>query len=323
MRTSSLSSYVFSLAAIAAAVGCASSDTPAPTEGPAEPTGTLQLPLTQAGPDGTLYHLSGSFSINSQNGITAVDATGNTPTVTVALPPGLISIQLLDGWTLAQSTDGGATFTPVDALLGTSNPSSQRILANQPLTVGFTFLVRTTVGQLTIGFGVDTSPRELAGGIVVDNDPLNATGAYVSYAHARMDFANYYTLAGTQDLTQVDGSKDRTFFSDAMAMEFFNDGLGLLRDQVGPAMAGGFLQYTVSVKPDGSQVLTGEIDSFGEPFTTILLGPTTLTNPVPVDANGFATDAFIFESFLTFTMQTGFDSGEASMFGQLRFRAIP
>lgn len=322
MRTPSLSTFMFSLAAIAAAAGCASEGGPT-TDHPAEPTGTLELPLSQTGPDGTLYHLSGVFEISGPGGVVDLDATGNAQTVSTALPPGLISIELLDGWTLTQSVDGGLTFTPVSALLGSSNPSSQRILANQPLQVGFTFLVRSTVGELTIGFGVDTDPRELAGGIVVDNDPTHASGDYVPYAHARMDFANYYTLAGTQDVTQPDGSKDRTFFSDAMAMEFFNDPFGLLVNQVGPAMAGGFLQYTVSVKPDGTQELTGEIDSFDAPFTTIVLGPTTLTTPVPLDAAGFATDAFIFESFLAFTMTTSFDSGDATMTGQLRFRAIP
>jgi hypothetical protein len=315
-----MSHRLFALALVAAAAtGCAE---PSPITQPDPATGTLQLPLEQPGPNGTRFRLTGSFQVDGPGGSQVIDATGAAPTVSVTLPPGLISISLLDGWTLTQSSDGGATFTPVNALLGSSNPTAARVLANQPLTVGFTFLVRTTTGDLTIGFGVDTSPRELAGGVIVDNNPANATGDYVQYAHARMDFAVYYTLGGTQSTTLADGSKDRAFFSDAMAMEFFNDPFGLLANQVGPAMAGGFLEYHLAALPDGSQTLTGEIDSFNAPFTVLSFGPVTLTSPVPLDAAGFPTDVFVFEA-VPFTMTTSFDAGDATMIGQLRFRSIP
>jgi len=320
MRHRSLS---FLALALALATGCATSSSPPDHGAPDLATGTLQLPLQQIGADGALYHLTASFQIDGPGGTQVLDATGTDPTVTITLPPGLIQVQLLPGWTLSRSTDGGATFTPVNALLGSPNPSAARILANQQLFLGFEFLVRNTTGDLTIGFGVDTTPRELAGGVAVDNDPTKATGDYIPYAHARLDFATFYTLGGTQSSTLADGSKARTFFSDAIAMEFYNDTLGVLSGQVGPAIAGGFLTYTLTALPDGTQSLSGEIDGFTVPFSVLTFGPLTLTTNLPLDADGFPTDVFLFESFLPFNLTTSFDDGDATMTGQLRFRSIP
>ena len=309
------SALVLALAVLAA--GCAAS--PAPDG----ETGTLQVPLQQPGSDGALYHLDASFEVVSPAGIQTLDGTGAGTSVTITLPPGLVTVRLVDGWTLTRSLDGGVSFAPVSALLGSPNPSATRILANQPAAIGFQFLVRATTGDLTIGFGVTPSPRELAGGVVVDNDASKATGAYIPYARARLDFAVFYDLAQVDSVVLPDGTKDRTFTAGAVAMEYANDALGLLSGTVGPAMAGGFLAYHLAALPDGTQTITGELDAGGSPFTVLTFGPHVLPVNVPLDADGFPTDAFVFDSFVPFAMTTSFDDGDATMVGELRFRSIP
>ncbi len=316
-KLSSSCALVIALAALAA--GCAASPAPAPD---AE-TGTLQLPLQQPGSDGALYHLDGSFEVISPAGTQTLDGTGAGASLTITLPPGIVTVQLLDGWTLTKSVDGGLTFTPVSALLGSPNPNAARILANQPAEIGFQFLIRATTGDLTIGFGVSPAPRELAGGVVVDNDVANATGDYIPYARARLDFAVFYDLAQVDSVVLADGTKDRTFTAGAVAMEYYNDVLGLLSGTVGPAMAGGFLAYHLAALPDGTQTITGELDGGGSPFTVLTFGPHVLPVNVPLDADGFPTDAFVFDSLVPFAMTTSFDDGDATMIGQLRFRSIP
>ncbi len=314
-------SLALSLALLAPlAAGCGTSPGP---EAPEVATGTLEIPLQQPGSDGALYRLAASFQVDSPAGTAILDGTGTASSVEITLPPGLFTVQLLDGWTLRKSLDGGATFTPVSALLGSPNPGSGRILANQPAAIGFQFLIRSATGELTIGFGVSPDPRELAGGVVVDNDPANATGAYIPYARARLDFAVFYDLAEVTSVTLADGTKDRTFFSGALAVEFYNDAIGILSGTVGPAMAGGFLEYHLAALPDGSQTISGFIDGFNAPFTSLNFGPHVLPVPVPLDAAGFPTDAFVFDSFVPFSLTTFFDEGDATMSGQLRFRSIP
>jgi len=303
--------------ALVLAAGCAAS--PAPDV----ETGTLQLPLQQPGSDGALYHLNGSFEVISPAGTQTLDGTGAGAALTITLPPGLVTVQLLDGWTLTKSVDGGATFAPVSALLGSPNPNAARVLANQPAELSFQFLVRSTTGDLTIGFGVTPAPRELAGGVVVDNDPANATGDYVPYARARLDFAVFYDLAQVDSVVLADGTKDRTFTAGAVAMEFYNDTLGVLSGTVGPAIAGGFLAYHLAALPDGTQTITGEIDGADTPFTVLTFGPHVLPVNVPLDADGFPTDVFLFDSLVPFSMTTSFDDGDATMIGQLRLRSIP
>ncbi|MEO7735035.1 MAG: hypothetical protein ABIY55_29035 [Kofleriaceae bacterium] len=314
------SSLVLALAVLAPlAAGCAAS----PASAPDVETGTLELPLQQPGSDGALYHLAGSFEVVSPAGTQTLDGTGAGASITITLPPGLVTVQLLDGWQLTRSVDGGLTFTPVSALLGSPNPNAARILANQPASIGFQFLVRATTGDLTIGFGVTPAPRELAGGVVVDNDPANATGDYLPYAHARLDFAVFYDLAQVDSVVLPDGTKDRTFTAGAVGVEYFNDALGVLSGTVGPAMAGGFLAYHLAALPDGTQTITGELDGANSPFTVLTFGPHVLPVNVPLDADGFPTDAFVLDSQLPFSMTTSFDDGDATMIGQLRFRSIP
>ena len=145
------------VAVLAAAVplvqGCATD--PATED---EPSGELVISLTQPGPHGDLYKLANAtFDISLAAG-KAITVDGNDPTLIVTLPPGLASVALRDGWSLQKSVDGGKTFQSVPALLGSPNPSSVRILANQPGFLRFDFLIRQTSGTLQITLGWSPIP---------------------------------------------------------------------------------------------------------------------------------------------------------------------
>jgi hypothetical protein len=301
-----------SLAPFAAlATGCAA--------GPASDTGTLQIPLSEPGPDGAIYHLEGSFQFTGPQGITQVDDVGSDPSVTVELTPGLYEVQLLDGWLLERSGDGGATYDPISAIIGSLNPVPVRVLGNQPAAVNFQFLMRNADGELVIAFGVSTVPRELAGGMVIST----GTGQYADYSNRTVDYAVYYDLAATTRTTAADGTRDAGYTAGFVGGEFFNDTAGILSSQ-GPAIAGGTLEYHLAVNPDGSQVLTGRLETGNFPDTILNFGPRTLDTPLAVDADGFAVDGFLFDSFVPFTLTTLFDStGGDTLTGQMRFRSLP
>ena len=298
-----------------AAAGCASaSGTDADGE-----VGTVVIPLQQTASDGALYHLSAQFQIDGPSGTQIVDATGGDPSVTLILPPGINTVTLLDGWTLERSFDGGASFAPVSAVLGTQNPFGVRVLANFSDTVVFQFIVRQATGSLTISFGVTLHPRELAGGMII----TTGTGDLAPYTAARPDFAFYHD-AFVERLTLPDGTKRLQFSSGAFAGEFFNDTVGLLTGTIGPSYTGGFTQYHFDAKPDGTQEIAGEIDGSSTPFPVMTFGSFTLVfTRLPLDPDGFPTDIFINEPNVPFTMDAFFPSGEATLTGTLRFRNVP
>jgi hypothetical protein len=307
--TTCLAALAFAILAPLAA-GCATAA--------GDATGTLEIPLQQAGSDGALYHLTASFQIDGPGGTQVLDGTGATPSLVVSLPAGIASVKMLDGWTLEKSADGGATFQPVSALLGTANPFPVRILANQPLSISYDFLIRDQTGALTISFSVSRAPRELAGGFFVET----GTADFAPYAGKNFDFAIFYDLDDVQSFTQ-DAAKVRMFESTRFAMEFFNDPIGLLAGTVAPAVAGGFVEYQVAVQPDGTQVVGGALSSGNAPFTELQLGPHTMFNNLPLDADGFVVDQFFADSLVPITWTTSFDAGPATLTGHLNIRFIP
>jgi hypothetical protein len=281
-------------------------------------TGTLEIPLVQPGSDGAIYHLSAEFNIEGPGTSIHFSSPGNEPSFTLELSPGLTNVTLLDNWTLTRSTDGGGTFRPVSALLGSQNLQQVRVLANHTDQVVFQFLVRNPDGDLTITFGVTDHPRELAGGMVIDQ----GVDLFAGYLHnVQMDFATYYRLVELDKNVLADGSKDRVFSSNATATEFFNDGVGVLSETVAPALQGGFLVWHLIARPDGSEEISGELDGLVAPFTVLTFGPHTFNFPVPVDGDGFVSDVFFNES-VPFSLEV-FGNAPGRMNGTMRFRNVP
>lgn len=300
------------VAALACAGGCISSQD--------HSTSSIEIPLQQTGSDGALYHLNGSFTILAGNGSTIhVPAGNNAPQVVVPqVPPGIATITLDAGWSMLVSTDGGATYTTVDAIISSANPNILRVLANQPASTEFDFIIRKPNGVVTISLGVDPAPRELAGGIIAQTGTLD----FAPYTNARLDFAIYFDVAPTR-VTLADGSKQLSFDSESNnAMEAFNDTNGLIANTIAPGMSGGSLQYTVTAKTDGTTEVAGTYSGANSP-TTITFGPHTVDPAVPVDSSGFPVDEFFYDPFVPFTMDSFFPDGDATLNGQLRLRFIP
>lgn len=307
---------VFASLALASSAGCAAShDETTDTVGE---TGTLAIPLIQTGNDGALYRLSAAFTITGPSGTQFVDGSTNATSISLDVPPGLTTVELLDGWQLVRSTDGGTTFAPVSALLGSLNQQAVRILANHTAPLVFQFLVRNPDGELSIRFGVSDQPRELAGGWVV----TSATDSLTAYApNTRGDFAVYYGTAGTEKRVLPDGSKDFIINSDATATEFFNDAPGILTSTVAPALAGGYLEWHLIARPDGSQELSGTLYGQRDPYAELSFGPHPFDFPLPLTPDGYVSDAYFAESVPFSLLIDGAAPG--TLAGTLRFRSIP
>ncbi|HEU4728537.1 MAG TPA: hypothetical protein VFT22_11620 [Kofleriaceae bacterium] len=311
------------LVAMAGLAGCA-------TDADDPSAGQVVIPLLQPGPHGELFHLANAtFDIvgNSNGVTTTVDGSGVDSSVTVELPPGLYTITLRDGWSLERSTDGGAIFEEVPALLGTPNPTTLRVLANVPQVLQFNFLIRSPDGTLQITLGVIPDPRELVGGVLVET----ATGTLAPYAdpgNRSFDFGIFFSLVSLESVTAADGTKQHIYTAfpgqvlgpvtppqSAVAIEFYNDHVGLLASSVVPELTAGFLQYTVGAKPDGTFELSGSLTNIG----TLTLAPSPIDAILPtLDPDGFPHDGFFYDSGSPFTLTTQ----AGTMTGVLRVRHI-
>jgi hypothetical protein len=313
--------------AVPLAQGCATD----PQDGAG--TGQVLLSLTQPGPHGEIYHLANAtfdfVHLDDGSGI-SVDGSGTDAQLIVSLAPGVVDVSLRDGWTLEKSIDGGATFQPVSALLGSPNPNVVRVLADQLAFVEFAFLIRQTNGTLGITLGIVTNPRELVGGISVQT----ATGGLAGYAvgGARtLDFGVFFSVASLESVTLPDGTKQHIYTafgqqgsfgpvplpSGAMAAEFYNDDIGTLSGPIATELTGGFLSYTVAARPDGTVELSGTLVGG---FTDIEFGPNAIDAVIPaIGPDGFPVDEFFYDSAVPFT-QT---SQQGTMSGLLRLRQLP
>ncbi len=289
--------------------------------------GSLVMPLVQTGPDGASYQLANAtFEIVGPGGTQFVSSAFES-SLSVSLPPGLTTIRLFDGWELWRTPAGASIPEPVSALLGTANPLSLRVLANYTETVSFGFLVRDTSGAAEITFGVTPEPRQLAGGVRISE----GTGEFEPYLISnRADFAFYFELHDLDTVILPDGTRERVYLAGIVdndptpvAAEFFNDQVGTLSNLVGPSLAGGYLEYHVAARPDGSLEFQGTFIGVRAPFTTIDFGPYTMRASVPLDADGFPADVFFHDDSVPFTMLTDFDSGAATMSGFFNLRHIP
>jgi hypothetical protein len=296
-------------AGVALAAGCA---TDPAIEDPAT-TGQLVVPLTQAGGPGELYHLTNAtFDVfDATSFVGSLDGSTTASQVSLDLSPGLFSVSLRDGWLLERSIDGGQTYAPVSALLGSVNPAAFRVLANQPVFINFDFLVRNVAGTLDVRLGVIAHPRELAGGMVIDH----ATGGFATYAdpaNNHLDFAIYYEVATLTAETLPDGTRQHVYTAGPIgtagpippqatpvAAEFYNDTVGVLAGTIQPDLAAGFLQYFVAARPDATVELSGQL--FGG-TTELDFAPSPIDAPPALGGDGFPADEFFYDAGVPFTL---------------------
>ena len=323
------------LLAIAApvALGCAAAHAPDGDDVSDDaPTGELVMPLLQPGDHGELFHLANAiFDVIAVDGsLTTVDGSGNQSAVMLPLAPGLASVTLRDGWTLERSLDNGATYQPVSALLGSLNPAGLRVLANQPVIVQFSFLIRDISGTVRVTLGVVPNPRELAGGVVI-SDATDGLAGYLQPGNGRMDFAIFFQLATLQSATLGDGTKQHVYSAGLVAggvpgpnpprdtpvaVEFYNDALGIMAGPIARDLTAAFLTYTVAARPDGTFELSGEIDG----ATTIVFTPSAIdaVSSPTAGPDGFPNDEFFYDSGVPFTLT----SAQGTMSGTMRIRHL-
>lgn len=287
---------------------------------PQEEQGTLAIPLLATGSDGATYQLNHAiFDITGPNGFDLTVDGSNQPSLTLGLNPGLYTVHLQPGWTLAKSEMG--VFRPVQALLGSQNPQLVRVLVNYAATMSFQFLMRSPFGDLTITFGVDASPRQLTGGMAIGSGAAN--GILAPYSRAQMDFSFYLSPGAPERIIEADGTRRLQFTSDLSAAEFFNDPVGLLADYFAPRLNGQRIEFHLSAHPDGTQEFGGSYNGYTDDSSFELTMVNTSIAPLSLDAEGFPIDQFFHEvvPFNLSVVDGEYNEGSAS--GRLVLRNLP
>jgi hypothetical protein len=249
----------------------------------------IHIPLTQAAA-GELFQLNANFQVTESDGtVLVVDGSGNESSLSIDVPPGITQVQVLDGWTLSRSTDGGVTFVQVPAVLASMNPENLLLEPNQVSFSTFQFIVRNPDATLEITIGVDDEPRQITMEIFVDT----AFGDFSAYNGSEVDLSVFFS-AGTQTSVETDGTHDLQYFSGESAMQVFTDPHGKL-GPIQRAFTGGFLQITNRAHPDATQDLTASYTGFsGNTFVDLELA--TGQAFFSLDPDGFPADGF-FEGF--------------------------
>ena len=97
----------------------------------------------------------------------------------------------------------------------------------------------------------------------------------------------------------------------------YNDNLGTLSGPVAADLTGATLSYVVAAHPDGSITVSGDLISGS---TELAFAPDAIDAILPpLDADGFPTDAFFYDSDVPATLSFGPDTIDAT----LRVRHIP
>jgi hypothetical protein len=220
MRRSHLrfvNSVLLGLAVAGAGVGCES--------GPEEiPGSALQIPLTQPGAGGVIYHL---------NNATYVSDTA----VVVPLSPGFYSVELLDGWVIERELPG-APPEELDVLLASRNPMTVPVLSEFPTYAQFQFLVGTTDGPLLLTFGVQESWVFVGNMFISTNTPSeSSTGAFATLTPGtNLSMSMHFAANSTATTETATGGFARQIFAYPNTVSFF--GNDHFHDVVGPAFTG-------------------------------------------------------------------------------------
>jgi len=285
-RSLLLSSVLLATGALGA--GCATDNAGDPSQAGA-PT-AIQVPLLrQSGTN--IYRLNATFQVTQPDGsVITVDGTGDASVVTIQVSPGVDKIEILDGWTIERSTDGGQTFAPAKASLASARSVSLIVSANTTVFWEFDFIISDGTTTLSLGFGVFDAPSTLSLELVV----TGAFGAFKGYTN--QEFTLSVPFVGTS-FTQIaaDGSKERGWAPGLTTTQLFGDKLGLLAP-VFAQFGGGFMNFTVAAHADGTEDLDGSYQaSFreGGTFPTLTFAASQLFGR-GTDADGFPIDAQLF-----------------------------
>lgn len=289
MRVSPMLTHGLLIAAAVSTAACATEDRPVDAA-------SVQIPLIQPGPDGSMFRLRGaSFEVTRfADGFTfTADAPDDDASLLLDLEAGIHEVRLLDGWILEQAIAGAGTFEPVPATLASLNPIGIRVVPNRQIGLSFRFFVIRSTGTLEVDFGVNTQPRQLSGGIRWQS----GTGDLAVYANTSTDYQIYFEPWAQERINEDGGVRARKIYSSVNALAFYNDGPGLL-GPIAETFAGGWVDLTLRVKPDPVQV--DGIDEFEGSYSSsyfndyeLRFSP-SIDAEVARDADGYPADGYFY-----------------------------
>jgi hypothetical protein len=250
--------------------------------------GTLQVPLTSTGADGSLYELSGTLTVTGPAGMLTFDLA-ESDTFEVALPPGQYSVELSS---FLVSKDG----VPLsDAVLVSPNPQSVAIRPRLPATVVFRFV---RGGGLVVDFSVDERGFWFAGEFTVGEDaagqiPVDQpTGLFAQYAGVTIGFFILFdNLTSVSYFEGSTGQKFHEYVAEGAHLSFDGDPHGVFSGDIQPDLDNNRLTVFAVRDPTGVTFAvaafatsTLEVDLTQDHSGLVCLGQAVL----PVDGAGFA-----------------------------------
>lgn len=270
------------LASLASLAGCLAEEGGA-SGGDRATTGRVEVPLTRVADDGTIYRLQGvRLALSGSGGARIVEADDGAATLSFEAEAGVLSAKLLDGWSLEQSGDGGATFSAVGAVLASLNPMVLAISPNSYATLSFEFLLRNPSGTVDVRFFVE----QVSGQINALVFPREATGRLAPYRFSQLGMALYYK-GSSYHLPSPDGPALVTW-SWTTGLEIYDDRLGLLSEELAPRMSGYALHFEVAAREDGTQLLSGDFTNNHQPDDPALsFSGSELWQPLPLNETGY------------------------------------
>jgi hypothetical protein len=141
--------YCWGLSVLALFAVACGGDAVSETPAQAAP-GTLELPLTASGPEGTYRLVGATFVITGPQSVNVTDTSADT--VSVPLAAGAYTVQLAGNWQLERVENPGQA---VQATLVSPNPLSLVVDEGQVRTVRFLFKV-AAAGSADVGITVDS-----------------------------------------------------------------------------------------------------------------------------------------------------------------------
>ena len=322
--SSTLLAAALALAALTTGAGCALSEAggdaggDGSAAGDALATGRIEMPLVAIDEDGAVYRLDDiSLQLTGSTG-SSVFVAAATDATSLAAPahPGVVSVRLLQGWSMQRSLDGGASFSPIGAVVASLNPASVSVFANTSSALAFDFLVREASGTVNVRFAARKTTGQMNGVMY----PQQATGALAPYRHGQLSLSLFFS--GSFIPFPQEGLPSLSLVSYTTALEFADDAFGVMSEQVAPQMSGYTLVLDVVSKVDGTQELGG---SFTHNFTSyepiLTFGPAPLHQPLASDEQGYPI-AGAMAAQLPFTLELNDEEG-SMMSGVLNLQYAP
>jgi hypothetical protein len=268
--------------ALGSVMGCAVANQP-----DAEEVGHLQLPLISR-MGSTVFRLSAQFVITNvtSGAVQTIDGSGDAAVLQVPLAPGLYTVMIADGFSLARSIDGGP-FEPVIALLGSAQTVDAVIQANDTSLLSFLFLIGDeppVSAVLRIIFGVVPQEGQLVGMMSFES----ASSLFEPYLRREpLRFVAPFGLAGQVTLSDP---PTNAFFSSAINFGVASDPVGVVTS-IARGLTGGTLTFQIETQPDDSQRFQLVYTSVaGAPFTQLTVETGDLQPRLPVNDVRIADD---------------------------------